>query len=172
MAPTTKWVMAPPKKTLVVGVADMVISNDPSADLVTYSLGSCLGIALYDPVKKIGGLIHVLLPDSTRHAGKAIESPAMFIDTGVPRLFHGLYDMGAERSRLVAVAAGGAHFLDTGGVFNIGARNQQALLELLERNGFSLAASDLGGVASRTLRLDLATGRVQIQSPGQAPYFL
>lgn len=150
----------------------MVVSNDASADLVTYSLGSCVGVALYEPDKKIGGLLHVMLPDSNIHPAKAAAWPSMFVDTGVPRLFHGLYDLGADRNRLIVTAAGGAQFLDTAGVFNIGMRNQQAFVELLARNGFTLQASDFGGVSSRTLRLDLGTGRVQIHTPGIEPYFL
>ena len=64
MLPNSKWVIAPPRKTFVVGVADMVVSNDSSAEIVTYSLGSCLGITIYDAVKKVGGLLHLMLPDS------------------------------------------------------------------------------------------------------------
>jgi chemotaxis protein CheD len=169
---TKKWVIPQPKKSLIAGVADMVVSSDPGADLVTYSLGSCLGVVLYDPLKKIGGLLHVMLPDSSIHPAKAADWPSMFMDTGVPRLFHSLYHLGADRSRLIVKAAGGAQFLDTAKVFNIGARNQQALLALLDRNGFALQAGDFGGVSSRTLRLDLGTGKVQIQTPGIEPYLL
>ena len=70
------WVIPPPRKTLVVGVADMVVSNDPSAELVTYSLGSCLGITVYDPVKKVGGLLHLMLPESRIDAIKAVNAPS------------------------------------------------------------------------------------------------
>ena len=115
-----KWVIAPPRKTLVVGVADMVASNDSSAEIVTYSLGSCLGITIYDPVKKIGGLLHVMLPDSKIDSAKAVTAPLMFVDTGVPRLFQAVYNLGADRSRLVVKVAGGAQLLDQAGMFNIG----------------------------------------------------
>src|SRR5437868_7492946 len=101
MAFQGKWVIPPPRKTLVVGVADMAVSNDPSAELITYSLGSCLGISVYDPVKKIGGLLHIMLPDSTIDALKAESQPFMFVDTGVPKLFQSLFSLGAERSRIV-----------------------------------------------------------------------
>ena len=106
MLPTSKWVIAPPRKTFVVGVADMVVSNDSSAEIVTYSLGSCLGLTIYDPVKKIGGLLHLMLPDSKIDAAKAVSAPYMFVDTGVPRLFHAAYNLGADRSRLVVKVAG------------------------------------------------------------------
>lgn len=166
MAVNSKWVIAPPKKAIVAGVADMVASNDPGADLVTYSLGSCLGITLYDPAIKVGGLLHVMLPSSKIDPAKASSAPYMFVDTGVPRLFHALYSFGAERSRMVMKAVGGAQFLDSAGIFNIGERNQKALFELLGSNGFRIQDHEFGGVCSRTIRFNLENGRVQIQSPG------
>jgi chemotaxis protein CheD len=170
MPPPTQWVIAPPKKALVAGVADMVVSNDPSAELVTYSLGSCLGIMIYDPAKKVGGLLHIMLPNSSIDPLKATSAPCMFVDTGVPRLFQTVCSLGAERRRLVIKVAGGAQFLDPGGVFCIGERNQRALSELLARNGYSIHALDVGGVVSRTVRLDLTTGSVTIRCPGLNPY--
>ena len=107
MLPNSKWVIAPPRQTLVVGVADMVVSNDGGAEIVTYSLGSCLGVAIYAPVKNIGGLLHLMLPDSKIDAAKAVSAPFMFVDTGVPRLFHAAYNLGADRNRLVVKVAGG-----------------------------------------------------------------
>jgi len=166
------WVIAPPRKSLVVGVADMVVSNDSSADMVTYSLGSCLGITVYDPVKKVGGLLHIMLPDSKIDPAKAAGAPYMFVDTGVPRLFQAACNMGAERRRLVIRVAGGAQLLDANGIFNIGERNGVALKTLLSRNGYACQATDLGGLSSRTLRMDLATGKVSIKTPGSDLYYL
>ena len=172
MTPIGKWTIPPPRKSLVVGVADMVVSNDPGAELVTYSLGSCLGITVYDPAKKIGGLFHVMLPESKIDATKAASSPFMFMDTGLPRLFHAAYNLGADRGRLVVKVAGGAQLLDERNVFNIGGRNFQALADLIARNGLVIHARDVGGMASRTLRLDLANGNVTIKSPGGNAYLL
>jgi len=166
MLATGKWVIAPPRKTFIVGVADMVVSNDSSAEIVTYSLGSCLGITIYDPVKKIGGLLHLMLPDSKIDAAKAAGAPFMFVDTGVPRLFHAAYHLGADRNRLVVKVAGGAQLLDQAGIFNIGARNFNALEKLLAQNGLQAHATEVGGLSSRTVRLDLANGSVTIKSPG------
>ncbi len=157
---------------LVVGVAEMVISNDVTSDLITYSLGSCLGIAIYDPVRKVGGLLHAMLPHSKIDPGKATTSPFMFVDTGVPMLFQAVYNLGGERCRLILTVAGGAEFLDPNGVFNIGERNCKALDELLTRNGWAPQTQDVGGTCSRTMRLELSTGRVSIKSPGIEPYFL
>jgi len=167
-----KWDAPPPYKTLVVGVADMVVSNDPNAELVTYSLGSCLGITVYDPTKKVGGLLHVMLPDSKIDPVKAISTPCMFVDTGVPRLFQAACNLGAERSRLVVKVAGGTQSLDEKGIFNIGERNHRALTSLLAHNGYGIQRQDVGGVSSRTLRLDLATGELAIKTPGVNTYFL
>jgi chemotaxis protein CheD len=172
MPPLSKWVIPPPRKTLVVGVADMLVSNDPGAELVTYSLGSCLGITLYDPASKVGGLLHVMLPDSTIDLAKAASSPYMFVDSGVPRLFQSVCSLGADRRRLIIKVAGGAQFLDPGGIFNIGERNQQALLRLLEHNGYFIHSQDMGGVSSRTLRMDMTTGAISIRCPGIEPYAL
>jgi chemotaxis protein CheD len=172
MTAPRQWVIAPPRKALVVGVADMVVSNDASAELATYSLGSCLGIAIYDPVKKIGGLLHIMLPDSRIDSAKAASAPFMFVDTGVPRLFQAACNMGAERRRLVIRAAGGAQLLDEKGIFNIGERNCIAFKGLLARNGYVIQAGDFGGLNSRTLRLDLATGKISIKTPGTDLYYL
>ena len=167
-----KWVIAPPRKALVVGVADMVVSNDPSAELVTYSLGSCLGIAIYDPVKKVGGLLHIMLPESRIDSAKAASAPFMFVDTGVPRLFHSVYNLGAERQRLVVKVAGGAQLLDEKGIFNIGERNFRSLTALMAQNGLAIHAQDVGGMISRTMRLDLTNGAVTIKPPGNNIYSL
>lgn len=172
MAAPSRWVIAPPKKALVVGVADMVASNDSGAELVTYSLGSCLGVTVYDPACKVGGLLHLMLPSSTIDPIKAVNSPYMFVDTGLPRLFRAVYGLGGERHRVVVKVAGGAQFLDHQRTFNIGERNIQAFRALIQKNGHSVAAQEVGGFASRTLRFDLTTGNVSIHSPGQPPYSL
>jgi chemotaxis protein CheD len=172
MPPTSKWVIPPPRKTLVVGVADMVASNDSSAEIVTYSLGSCLGVTVYDPVRKIGGMLHLMLPDSKIDAAKAVSAPFMFVDTGLPRLFHACYNLGADRSRLVVKVAGGAQLLDQQGIFNIGIRNCDALSKLLAQNGLKAHATDTGGMSSRTVRLDLANGNVSIKTPAAPLYLL
>jgi chemotaxis protein CheD len=170
MPPNSKWVIAQPRTRLVVGVADMVASNDSQAEIITYSLGSCLGVTVYDPVKKIGGLLHLMLPDSKIDAVKAADMPFMFVDTGVPRLFHAAYNFGADRSRLVVKVAGGAQLLDQQGIFNIGARNFEALKNLLVKNGLRIHAADVGGLSSRTISLDLTTGGVTVKTPGSTPY--
>lgn len=169
MPTSSRWVIPAPKKNLVVGVADMIVSNDAGAELVTYSLGSCLGVTVYDPEKKIGGLLHLMLPESSISPDKAVSAPFMFVDTGVPKLFKAFYNLGGDRSRARIRVAGGAQFLDDQRTFNIGERNIRAFEEIIARNGLVIHARELGGFNSRTLRFDLATGTISIHSPGCAP---
>lgn len=150
----------------------MVASNDAGADLVTYSLGSCLGIVVYDAAVRVGGLLHVMLPDSTIDAAKAASSPFMFVDSGVPRLLQAVCGLGADRRRLVIKVAGGAQLLDPQRVFNIGQRNSTVFNNLMQRNGYAIHAADVGGLASRTMRLDMTNGKVSIKSPGIDLYYL
>ena len=164
-APST-WVIPQVKKAIVVGVADMVASNDPAAELVTYSLGSCLGVTVYDPVKKAGGLLHLMLPDSTINPQRASTEPYMFVDTGVPLLFKAVYNLGGDRFRVITKVAGGAQFFDPNRSFNIGERNCVAFRALLAQKGYSIHAEAVGGVCSRTLRFNLSNGNVTISSPG------
>jgi chemotaxis protein CheD len=168
--PTANWVIPPPKKSLVVGVADLVASNDSSSDLVTYSLGSCLGIVAFDPSVKVGGLLHIMLPDSSIDPVKATLSPNMFVDTGMVQLLQAVGHLGAKIPRLIFKAAGGAQFLDEKRLFNIGDRNTSALKKFFNHQGFALQSLDHGGKQSRTMRLELATGRVTIHTPGNPPY--
>ena len=167
-----RWVIAPPKKTLIVGMGDMLVSNDSSAQLVTYSLGSCVGVTIYDSVAKVGGMLHAMLPDSTINAERAASRPNMFVDSGLPAMFHAVYALGGLKHRMVVKVAGGAEFLDKNKVFNIGRRNIEALMTMLARNGVKLEASATGGHESRTMRLDLNTGAVTLDIPGREAFTL
>ncbi len=156
----------------MVGVGDMLVSNDVQANLVTYSLGSCVGVAIYDPVAKVGGLLHAMLPDSSINAERATSRPFMFVDTGLPAVFHAVYALGALKPRLKVKFAGGAEFLDEKKIFNIGQRNVEATLAMLLRNGVKLIASETGGHESRTIRLDLATGSLTVDMPGKNTFLI
>ena len=152
---------------IVVGVADMAVSKNPNDEIITYALGSCLGITVYDPVVQVGGMIHIMLPMSTIDAEKAKNKPYMFVDTGVPILFNECYKAGAVKSRLIVKVAGGARFKTEGqDYFNIGQRNFTILRKLLWKNGILLKTYDVGGSISRTLSMDIKTGTVLIKSNG------
>lgn len=152
----------------IVGVADMKISEHQDDQLITYALGSCLGITIYDPVAHVGGMLHVMLPLSTIDPSKAAENPSMFVDTGVPRLFLSCYKAGAQKQRLIMKVAGGASVNSNTDEdhFQIGKRNFVMLRKLLWKNGVLLKAHDVGGTLSRTMMLDINTGDVSLKVKG------
>ena len=144
---------------LIVGVSDMKVSNDPNSVLVTYSLGSCIGIAVFDPVVKAGGLLHYMLPESSLDGAKAASNPFMFADTGIPRLFKSVYELGGMKSRMRVVMVGGSQVLDQNGFFNIGKRNEMAARKLFHRNNVVIDFADIGGNGNRTIRLAIRNGK-------------
>jgi chemotaxis protein CheD len=153
---------------LVVGIADCQISNSPDQVLVTYALGSCIAVAIHDPVTGVGGLLHYMLPESNISPSKASENPFMFADTGIPLLFRRAYEFGAEKRRLVVRVAGGAQVMDSEGVFNIGKRNYLAMRKILWKAGVLLQGEDVGGTLSRTVRLEVGSGRFWLRGAGSA----
>ena len=152
---------------LVVDIADFQVSNDTRVELVTYSLGSCIGAAIWDPKTRAGGMIHYMLPDSSLSPDKAKANPAMFADTGIPMLFRSTYELGAVKKRLVVKVAGGSSLLDDKGTFNIGKRNYAALRKIFWKNGILVDAEHVGGQLSRTLRLNIGTGRITLKIRGK-----
>ena len=150
----------------VVAVGDMKIGRDADV-IVTHALGSCLGLMVYDPVSKVGGLLHAMLPLSKINPAKAEANPYMFVDTGVPALFKALYEIGGQKSRMVIKAAGCGNPLGKNEMFKIGERNYTVLKKLLWKNNILLETEDVGGTVSRTVHLDIATGQTVISSNGQ-----
>ena len=151
----------------IVSIADMKISDDPNVILVTHALGSCIGLAVYDPVVKAGGMLHYMLPESKMDYKKAKEAPLMFADTGIPLLFKACYKLGAEKKRMIVKVAGGAQIMDSSGVFNIGKRNYAALRKIFWRNNVLIDAEEIGGTCNRTMSLSIATGKVWLKVHGQ-----
>jgi len=148
----------------VVDIADFAVSKDPRDTLVTYSLGSCIGVAIWDPEARVGGLLHYMLPESSLSPDKAKANPAMFADTGVPALFRAAYELGATKKRLVVKVAGGSQLLDDNGTFNIGKRNYVMLRKIFWKNGILIDKEDVGGSISRTLRLRCNEGRLTLKT--------
>jgi chemotaxis protein CheD len=153
---------------VVVGIADLRVGRAGDV-LVTHALGSCLGVVVHDPVAGVGGMLHVMLPDSGINPEKAAEKPAMFMDTGVPRLFQECYRAGAAKDRMVLKVAGGAARAvgDAPDSFQIGKRNMVMLRKLLWKNGVLIRGQDVGGSVSRDLLYDVSSGRVEVRSAGQ-----
>ena len=150
----------------VVGIGDCKVSNDPEDILVTHALGSCIAVMIHDPVARVSGLLHYMLPESSLDPAKAKLKPFMFADTGIPELFHWTYALGGVKSRLVVMAAGGAQMLDPNGTFNIGKKNQLAMRKIFWKAGVLVRKEEIGGVDSRTVRIEVATGKVMLRTSG------
>ncbi len=151
---------------IVVGISDLKVSNNLNDVLVTFALGSCVGVAVYDPVAKVGGLLHYMLPDSTLDAEKAREKPAMFADTGIPLLFKSCYKLGAEKQRMAVKVVGGASILDDTNYFRIGQKNVMALRKIFWKNNVLIDREDTGKSCNRTVRLHIASGHLLVKSSG------
>ncbi len=147
-----------------VGMADYKVSRGP-ATIISYGLGSCIGISMYDPQAKVGGLLHIMLPDSKQ--SRASENPAKFADTGLPLMLSDLLQLGASRSRLVAKMAGGAQmfaFANATDIMRVGLRNAEAAKKILQELKIRLVAEDTGGTYGRTVQIDLETGIYRVKT--------
>jgi chemotaxis protein CheD len=150
-----------------VGVSDMKLSNVPGDIIVTYALGSCLGVAIHDPETGIGGILHYMLPLSN-DPKKAEENPLMFGNTGIPLLFEAAYNLGAKKSALRVVIAGGAQLIgNSTDLFVIGKRNEVIARKLFWKNNVIIAAENVGGNIPRTLFLEIGSGATWITSRGE-----
>ena len=145
----------------------MKVGNEAGSTIVTYALGSCIGVAVHDPVARVGGLLHFMLPDSSIDPMKAKNNPHMFADTGIPSLFKTAYKLGAKKQRMKVVVAGGAQVLDQAGFFNIGKRNYMALKKILWKNNVMIDHENVGGNSNRTIKLSIKDGTVWLKVSGK-----
>lgn len=150
-----------------IGIAEMEVSEDPSAVLTASNLGSCLGIAVYDPVRSIGGMIHCLLPLSKSDPDKAREKPYMYVDTGVAALLDQLLQRGCKKQNLEIYVAGGAEMTETTNLLQIGKKNITVLRKILWKNDLLIKNQDVGGHCSRTITLHIGTGEILLRMNGQ-----
>ncbi len=147
-----------------VGMADYKVGRAPST-LISYGLGSCIGVSLYDPQTKVGGLLHIMLPDSTQ--ARSSDNPAKFADTGLPLMLGDVLQLGAVKSRLVAKIAGGAQmfaFANATDIMRVGTRNAETVKKILREMGIRVIAEDTGGNYGRTVQIDLATGVYKVKT--------
>ncbi len=150
---------------VVIGVGDMAVSNNQSTILSTYALGSCIGVIAFDPAARCGGILHLMLPEASVSPQKAITQPAMFADTGLPLFFKALVGLRAERSNLRLFVTGGASVIAGQDPFRIGERNTRVTLDFLAANRLNVVHTDTGGSISRTVHLELSTGKVNLITP-------
>lgn len=149
--------------TVTVQISDLAVSAAAGSTIITHALGSCVAVVLHDPKLKAAGMLHFMLP-----AAKASSDPnhprAMFADTGVPLLFEAMYLLGSKKSHLVVKLAGGASMSTGNDVFDVGKRNLAALRRIFLKNGVLVAAEDVGGSSSRTVCIEVDSGRTVVRS--------
>lgn len=149
-----------------VEVGGLALSSDPEDTLISYALGSCLGLTMYDPMARIGGLIHAKLPTERQVRPDFAGGPAVFADLGSQRLLQAMYDAGAVKSRILVCLAGCAKPAQAI-TSDIGARNYTIARKVLWKNGLLVHGEDVGGENPRTITLVIATGEVTINSLGK-----
>jgi chemotaxis protein CheD len=148
---------------VVVAISDAKVSSRAEDVLMTYALGSCIGVALYDPAAKVAGMLHYQLPSASLDPQRAGEKPLMYADTGMEWLLGKMVQRGADKRRMQARLAGGASMLNDRGLFDIGRRNHASIRKVLWQNKMLIHAEHVGGTEARNMQLDVADGRVLVK---------
>lgn len=142
-----------------VNFSELKISNNPAETLVAFCIGSGIGVSIYDPHTMVGGLLNFVLPDSATMLPERVKRfPCMFADTGMLALLAALNDIGANMATIKVVIAGGAQILDQTSEFDIGIKNYRAITSILSRKNLNIHHEAIGGIAKRTLSLDIGSG--------------
>lgn len=153
----------------MVQIGECRVAMGPKVTLATLALGSCVAVAAFDRRTRVGGLLHVLLPDSALDPEKARRSPGVFADTGLDLMWTQLRAAGASLNRLEIQLAGGASITGAPNYGDIGASNLVAVRRWLAAAGAQVVGEQVGGTDPKSVRLDLSTGRFWNCSPGKPP---
>lgn len=159
------------EKKLSVGIADMKITRQEGL-LITYALGSCIGISFWDPMIKLGALLHIMLPERGRTNN---DNVFKYADSGIAETLRKLGAYGGTKRRLVCKIAGGAKMFEMKGVGdlgNIGERNIQMVKKIMLSEGLHISGEDIGANYARTMSLDVSTGEVRIKTMGKSERIL
>lgn len=155
-------------KSINVGMGETKLSKLASEQLVAPGLGSCIGLTMYDPEKKIAGMAHIVLPDSNLASGE-ITLAGKYADTGIPDLLENMLKLGASKDKIITAISGGAQMFNIekgSNILNVGMRNTIAVKAFLAEARLPLKAEDTGGNKGRTMRIEVATGTVYVRSIG------
>ncbi len=145
-----------------VDLADMKVTGSRRGLLCSGGLGTGIAVSIYDPELHIGGLLHFVLPSSQLDPERARINPFFFADTGIPLLYLQAYALGSTKQKLICRLAGGGRFVNNGDEMPLGEQNLEAARQILARNLVSVHSECVGGIASASLALDLATGRLVV----------
>lgn len=151
----------------MIGIGQMLISHNPEEVLIAANLGSCLGISVYDPETKRGGLAHCLLPLSKSDPEKAKSNPFLYVDTGISLMIEQLLNSGSSKNNLIITVAGGANINDENNFFEIGKKNYTILRKFLWKNNLLLKGEHIGESCSRTVSLFIETGKSFVKVKGE-----
>ena len=149
---------------ITVGIGEWAVSRNGEDTIKTYALGSCVAVMIYDVKVRVGGLIHIALPESSVDPKKASVQPGYFADTGLPHMIEEMKKLGASRTGVWVKLAGGASVMDASGYFDIGKRNVLAIKRILWKSSLGPVAEDTGGSNSRTVAFSLSDGAVVLSS--------
>ncbi len=150
---------------VIVGVGDMAVSNGANVTISTYALGSCVGVVAYDVNSNTGGMLHVMLPDSTISPQKAQNQPFIFADTGITKFLSSLKSFDIDEDSLKVVIAGGANIMNENDAFRIGDKNVDSVKKQLQLNNLKLIDESLGGLSNRTLHFSMKNAVLSIKTP-------
>lgn len=159
-------------ESIKVGIGDGKVAIAPES-IMTIGLGSCVGVSFYDKYKKQVGLIHIMLPDSTQF--KDISKPYKYADLAIPLILKELKCKGSIKNNLVCKVAGGAsmfNFSDKRIISDVGKRNYEAVIKILNDEKIPIVAKDVGGNKGRTMSVDAETGLVNIKKIGSTTIIL
>lgn len=159
--------------TTYVGIGEFAASKNPADVIKTMALGSCVAVLLLDPKSRSVGMIHIALPDSSINNKRRDERPGMFADSGIPLLLEEMKKLGYDGHRkLIVKLAGGASIMDPNNTFNIGKRNLLAVKKILWNYKLGPRNQDVGGTISRTVSVEVKSGKVNVSSPGRGEWNL
>lgn len=154
---------------IIVGMGELVVSNQPSTVLTCLGIGSCVAVCAFDPTSKVGGMAHVVLPHGENASA---TTPSKYANIAIPTLLGEITKLGGDKSRLVIKVVGGARISTApgfDGTFKIGDKNVEGVLAALGREKLAPSVMDVGGEKGRTVRMYLDTGKVMVQSVGAKP---
>jgi chemotaxis protein CheD len=149
-----------------VGLAELAVSKEPTDILTVLGLGSCIALCAFDPVARVGGLAHMVLP-RCRVETDEFGIKVKYIETGVPWLLQKMYKQGVQKSNLIIKIAGGARMMNIPGnnnILDIGQKNIVQVKETLAKEGLRICAEDLGGGLGRSVRFYVETGKIQVKA--------
>ncbi len=162
--------------TETVDLGDIKVSNHRATVFSVKNIGTSIAVVIYDVQNKIGGIAHIILPESTLTNTYAEQIPGKYADTAIPQLLADFTTAGGQKRTSVIRLIGGAQLFNFGGggsnILNIGARNVNAIQAALSKQGMAIEKSDVGGNKGRSLRFVLTTGQVMIEQSGARSYTL